>query len=100
MQGTQEACLVERCTEFPEQIKLMYGWKLLDFCESNGAVYAKVQNVNSEETKYLKGKYLVGCDGPSSRVSQRLEARFDGFVNMGQTRTVHLHAPTLIDKVR
>jgi 2-polyprenyl-6-methoxyphenol hydroxylase-like FAD-dependent oxidoreductase len=49
---------------------------------------------------YIKCKYLVGCDGPGSFVSKSLQVKFDGFANLGVTRTILFKAPGLVDILR
>lgn len=102
MQSIQEQCLKDKA-ESMENLDVMYGWELLSFCElaeEERVVYAKIRNVSNSEIRFIKSKFLVGCDGPGSVVSKKVQARFDGFVNLGQMRTIHIHAPGLLAKIR
>lgn len=110
MQSTQEVCLKERAEEC-SYIDVKYGWELMSFEDKSVSkdlndedrqhpVLALIKNVNTDEMIYVRSQYLVGCDGPSSKVSRTLKVKFDGFANLGQTRTIHIQAKGLLDKIR
>jgi len=101
MQGVQEKCLREIAEEKPNA-RVMYQWECLEFAQdpSSEFVFSKIKHVSTDEIIHVRSKFIVGCDGPSSFVSKVVGAKFDGFVNLGQTRTVHFKAPTLLDKVK
>ena len=59
---------------------------------------AKIIEVNEDENgnrassdksreKYLFGKHVVGCDGPSSVVANQLQIKFDGLLNLANTKS-------------
>lgn len=116
MQSTQEEALKEIASG-RENISLRYGWQVESFyntevSEDGGEeelsnegfpskrVIVKILNPYTNEERFIRAKYLVGCDGPSSAVSRILRAKFDGFVNLGETHTTHIHAPGLLEIVR
>jgi 2-polyprenyl-6-methoxyphenol hydroxylase-like FAD-dependent oxidoreductase len=108
MQSTQEACLKEHAEQCPH-IKVHYGYELIAFedstepdqlGQSQKSVTAVIKNVTSNDVVYIKCKYLVGCDGPSSFVSKTLQVKFDGYANLGQTRTIHIQSKGLLSKIR
>jgi 2-polyprenyl-6-methoxyphenol hydroxylase-like FAD-dependent oxidoreductase len=106
MQGTQEQCLRDKAEQIPS-VRLMYGWELLSFYCDGTQVYSKIKRVQDpskeehvNEIRYIKSQYIVGCDGPNSTVTNIIGAKFDGFVNLGQTKSIRFIAPGLTEKVR
>lgn len=77
MQGVQEQCLLDRSKQLPT-VDALYGYKLVQFYATLDMVYSKVEHVQSQEVRYVKSRYIVGCDGPGSIVSRTLKAKFDG----------------------
>lgn len=102
MQAIQERCLKNQLEEkYQENVQLMYGWKLVDYHDHGEVIYGKIVASNDEsKVQYVRSQYIVGCDGPASVVSRKVTAKFDGFVNLGQTRTIHFRSHGLIEKVR
>ena len=100
MQSLQEEILLEKASEMPN-VQILYGWEIINFFDAekvtNGShgVLVKIKNVENNNIIYIHAKFLVGCDGPGSFVSSKLQAKFDGFVNLGQTRSIHFQAPEL-----
>ena len=89
----------------------MEGWLLDDFQVSEGVgVQAKLLEVNEDEDGKahndgsdrqvnVSAKYLVGCDGPASTVAKKLKIRFDGLLNLANTKSLLVEAPGLYEKI-
>ncbi|KAJ9634880.1 hypothetical protein H2204_006114 [Knufia peltigerae] len=59
-------------------IDLRFGWKLEEATEVEGGVRVSVTNTSSGTQSQILSKYLIGCDGGSSRVRRSLEIPLDG----------------------
>ncbi|CAM9150701.1 unnamed protein product, partial [Ectocarpus fasciculatus] len=105
MQSIQEQSSKEIAEANPN-ITLMYGHEAISMDSDASGVTIKIKKVKADADEsedqfaYIKCKYLVGCDGPGSFVSKSLQVKFDGFANLGVTRTILFKAPGLIDVVR
>ena len=105
MQSIQEQSSKDVAETNPN-ISLMYGHEAVAMDSDASGVTIKAKKIKAEDDTteatfiYIKCKYLVGCDGPSSFVSKSLQVKFDGFANLGVTRTILFKAPGLIDIVR
>jgi len=110
MQSHQEDVLKMQLERY-SSVRLLQGWMLGDFwiSEETG-VKANLLEVNEDEngvqhqggshaTKTVHAKYIVGCDGPSSVVAKKLEIKFDGLLNLANTRSLLVHIPGLYRKV-
>jgi 2-polyprenyl-6-methoxyphenol hydroxylase-like FAD-dependent oxidoreductase len=72
-----EAALRRHAEKLPG-ISLNYGWKLLSFEEEEGQVVARIERVSDGEQRIVKGRYIVGADGPRSAVRQQMGWRYTG----------------------
>ncbi len=59
-------------------ISINYGWRLISFEQNSSGVTAKVECVSDGTTHTLRGKYLVGADGPRSTVREQLGLKYTG----------------------
>jgi hypothetical protein len=106
MQSHQETVLKQHAEQY-DCNSVNYGYEMIDFVidktssTTSPYVISRIKNVNDPtKTQIVRSKYLVGCDGPASFVSRKIHAKFDGFVNLGQTRTIHIRSLELVEKVR
>ncbi len=99
MQSIQESSLKDTA-EKHKSVSVRYGREVVALESTKEAVFVKFKDVESGVISYAKSRYIVGCDGPSSIVSKSVNAKFDGFVNLGQTRTILFKASGLIEYIR
>lgn len=66
-----------RC-DASELIDLRFGWKINDVEETSQSVKATVTDLNKGEKWIFESKYMIGCDGASSRVRRSLGIDLDG----------------------
>jgi len=109
MQSHQEEVLKMQLYRY-SNTKCFEGWTLKDFhIDENSGVTANIVAVNDETAtsttldqgskKCIFAKYIVGCDGPSSVVAKKLQIKFDGLLNLANTKSLLVHAPGLYDHV-
>src|SRR5947207_4973368 len=72
-----EAALRQHAEKLPG-ISLNYGWRLVSFGEEEGQVVACIERVSDGEQRIVKGRYIVGADGPRSAVRQQMSWRYTG----------------------
>jgi 2-polyprenyl-6-methoxyphenol hydroxylase-like FAD-dependent oxidoreductase len=77
-----EATLRRRAEKLPG-VSLNYGWRLVDFEETENAVRCEIERVADGARRRVWGRYLFGADGPRSFVRQRL-----GFGYVGETGVI------------
>lgn len=111
MQSHQEEILKMQLSRY-SNVKCFEGWMVKDFhIDSESGVTAEIIQVNEDENgekasfeqkdekMYIFGKYIVGCDGPKSLVASKLEIKFDGLLNLANTKSLLVHAPGLYKHV-
>lgn len=54
------------------------GWRIADFVQDDTGVTSTLAHVETGETRQVRSKYLVGCDGGTSVVRKKLGIRFSG----------------------
>jgi 2-polyprenyl-6-methoxyphenol hydroxylase-like FAD-dependent oxidoreductase len=65
------------------------------FTQTNDAVTAEAQDLDSGETLLVTADYLIGCDGPASGIRRQISARLTGDAMIGRTQSTYIRAPTL-----
>jgi len=79
-------------------IDLRFGWRLYGFEQDEHGVTALVQNPDSGENQNVRSQYLVGCDGPNSRVRNFLNIDYDGTRDLiGELFIIHLRSDEIAD---
>ena len=107
-QSHQEQVLKKQAERI-DAVQLRYSHRLLGFkiLENNTIVEAKVcpcsgeslSDADQSRSFTVRSKYIVGSDGPSSTVAKGLGLNFDGFLNVGHTRSLLVRAPGLYENV-
>jgi 2-polyprenyl-6-methoxyphenol hydroxylase-like FAD-dependent oxidoreductase len=98
--------VLQRHAAAERTISLNYGWQLQDFAEEADAVVARIQNLQSGETRTLRAEYLIGVDGARSTVRRKLNIRYGGETRVvrdffgGKMVAVYLRAPNFYKCVR
>jgi 2-polyprenyl-6-methoxyphenol hydroxylase-like FAD-dependent oxidoreductase len=86
-------------------ISLHYGWRLVEFRDRGGHVEAELECVADGRRIAWRGRYLVGADGPRSRVRQQLGWHYAGETGVqrdfmgGRMLAIYLRAPAFYDAV-
>lgn len=79
--------------EADPNIELRMGWRLYGFEQSSTGVVAMAHEVDSGEAQQFFAQYLVGCDGPNSRVRNFLNIDYDGTRDLvGELFIIHLRS--------
>ncbi|MCP8467628.1 FAD-dependent monooxygenase [Pseudomonas sp. ZM23] len=79
--------------EADPNIELRMGWRLYGFEQSSTGVVALAHEVDSGESQQFFAQYLVGCDGPNSRVRNFLNIDYDGTRDLvGELFIIHLRS--------
>jgi 2-polyprenyl-6-methoxyphenol hydroxylase-like FAD-dependent oxidoreductase len=74
-------------------IELRFGWRLYGFEQDACGVTALLQEVDSTASEHLRSNYLIGCDGPNSRVRNFLNIDYDGTRDLiGELFIIHLRS--------
>ncbi|BCG24650.1 monooxygenase [Pseudomonas tohonis] len=74
-------------------IEVRFGWRLYGFEQGSTGVIAMAQQVDSGETLQVFAQYLIGCDGPNSRVRNFLNIDYDGTRDLvGELFIIHLRS--------
>jgi FAD-dependent monooxygenase len=76
-QAVFEAGLRERCEKNP-YIDLRFGWKAESVTESDEYAQANVTHLKAGQKHVFLAKYIIACDGASSRVRRDLGIPLDG----------------------
>lgn len=76
-QSVFEAWMKTKCEEHP-LVELRFGWKLETIKESPDGVEATIIETGTGQKHLFKSKYVVGCDGASSKARRSLEIPLDG----------------------
>ena len=72
-----EAILKDHAESFPD-VSLRFGWRLDSYRRGKDHVVAEAVEVASERRETFRAEYLVGCDGPRSRVRKQLGIEYEG----------------------
>ncbi|WP_233809275.1 FAD-dependent monooxygenase [Paraburkholderia sp. HP33-1] len=74
-------------------IELRFGWRLYGFEQDDAGVTALIHEVDSNEGRQVRSQYLIGCDGPNSRVRNFLNIDYDGTRDLlGELFIIHLRS--------
>ena len=65
------------------------------FTQSDAGVIAEAIDHASGTRQVIHCDYLIGCDGPSSRVRHLIDARLTGDALIGRTQSTYIRAPDL-----
>jgi 2-polyprenyl-6-methoxyphenol hydroxylase-like FAD-dependent oxidoreductase len=69
-QYATEAVLRKRAAELTT-VEFLYGYAVTDLQDGVAGVSVKVENRETRATKWLSGRFVVGCDGSTSTVRER-----------------------------
>ena len=86
-------------------VSVNYGWRLAGFAQDESGVAATLERVATGERRAVRGSYLVGADGPRSKVREALGFGYGGETGVlrdfmgGRMCAVYLRAPDFYDIV-
>ncbi len=92
-----EPVLLEEAARDPS-VEVRFGWRLFGFEQDADGVTALIQDVDTGKCRHVRSRYLVGCDGPNSRVRNFLNIDYDGTRDvLGELFIVHLRSDEIAD---
>lgn len=100
MQSVQEACLLEKARTY-ESVTVNFSHRLVDFrilAQDEGAI-CLIENAEGQLSSH-KCRYLFGCDGLHSFVSQKIQMKYDGFTHLSSSRSIYFYSENLLSRVR
>jgi 2-polyprenyl-6-methoxyphenol hydroxylase-like FAD-dependent oxidoreductase len=86
-------------------ISLNYGWRLLSFTEGDDCLHAVIERVEDGATYRVQARFLVGADGPRSRIREQLGFYYEGSSGVirdfmgGRMYAIYLRAPDFYEVV-
>ena len=69
---------------------------VLDFQQTESGVLAIARDLNTNKTREIFARYLVGCDGAHSKVRHRIGAALNGDSHVMQVQSTYILAPSLL----
>ncbi|HWK66473.1 MAG TPA: FAD-dependent monooxygenase [Rhizobiaceae bacterium] len=90
--------LLKSVAETLPSVTVRYGCEFLSLEQDAAGVTATVLD-ESGARKEIRSKYLVGCDGGSSRVRKQLGIKLRGEGNLLHLRQALYHSPDLYDRI-
>lgn len=72
-----------------------FGWNVESFKQDADGVTTQLVNGQSGETRHVRSRYLVGCDGGNSTVRRQLGIQLQGKSNEAQAYMIHFKSTNL-----
>ncbi len=94
-----EPLLVQHATAMPG-LRYLNRTKVLGFTQTDDAVTAEAQDLDTRETVLITADYLIGCDGPSSEVRRQIGVRLAGDAMISRTQSSYIRAPSLVARMQ
>ncbi len=90
-----EPALYDHAAEDP-RIDVKFGYSLFGFEQDRDGVTALIRKPGSDEAFHVRSSYLIGCDGPHSRVRNFLNIDYDGTRDLiGELFIIHFRSREL-----
>lgn len=70
--------------------------RLMDFTQDEDGVSATVLDLDTDESREIRARYLIACDGGRSRVRKKLGIDLVGTAEIGRYLSTHIRAPALL----
>jgi 2-polyprenyl-6-methoxyphenol hydroxylase-like FAD-dependent oxidoreductase len=83
-----------------QRVRYVNQLELEGFTQSDNGVIAEAIDHASGGHVVIHCDYLVGCDGPTSRVRHLIDARMTGDAFIGRTQSTYVRAPGLADRMQ
>lgn len=71
---------------------MRHGWRFLDFAEDGDGVVSRIEEAGSGRVEQVRSRWLVACDGGSSRIRRQLGIRMNGRGRMRPNVTFHFES--------
>ncbi|MBY4865119.1 FAD-dependent monooxygenase [Burkholderia anthina] len=75
-----------------EYVETWFGWNVEAFEQDAEGVTSLLQNRDTGQTREVRSKYLVGCDGGNSTVRRHLGIQLEGTSNAAHAYMVHFRS--------
>ncbi len=83
-----------------QHIQYINQMEVTGFTQSEDGVVAESLDRATGARDVVHCEYLIGCDGPSSRVRHMIDARLTGDAFIGRTQSTYVRAPGLADRMQ
>jgi len=90
-----EPLLVEHTAALPG-VTLLNRTKIVSFTQDESCVDAVALDLDTDEERRIRARFLVGCDGGSSMVRKAIGAQFEGTPVIQQVQSTFIRAPKLM----
>ncbi|MQB34284.1 FAD-dependent monooxygenase [Rhizobium rhizogenes] len=79
-------------------IEVRFGWSLYGFEQDEDGVTARIHTVDGGRSEQVRCQYMVGCDGPNSRVRNFLNIDYEGTRDLvGELFIIHFRSDEVAD---
>jgi 2-polyprenyl-6-methoxyphenol hydroxylase-like FAD-dependent oxidoreductase len=89
-----EPILLEHAASLPN-VRLLNRTQVGDFEQDADGVAADATDLDTGDTRRIRCRYLVGCDGGSSGVRKRIGAKLEGTAVIQRVQSTYIRAPQL-----
>lgn len=89
-----EPILLEHAAAQPG-VTLLNRTQLTRFTQADGQVDAELLDLDTQQERSIRARYLVGCDGGSSTVRKAIGARLEGTPVIQRVQSTYIRAPQL-----
>jgi 2-polyprenyl-6-methoxyphenol hydroxylase-like FAD-dependent oxidoreductase len=79
------------------RLRILRRTSVLDFEQTESGVLAIARDLNTNRTREIFARYLVGCDGAHSKVRHRIGAALSGDSHVTQVQSTYILAPSLLE---
>jgi 2-polyprenyl-6-methoxyphenol hydroxylase-like FAD-dependent oxidoreductase len=66
------------------------------YAQDNEKIVSRIRNLDSDEITAISSKFMVGCDGGSSKIRKMIGANFIGVPEIQRVQSTYIHAPDLM----
>jgi 2-polyprenyl-6-methoxyphenol hydroxylase-like FAD-dependent oxidoreductase len=91
--------LLKEVAEATPNVTVRYGCELMDFSQDTDGVTVSICTIDGRE-ETVRARYLVGCDGGSSRVRKNLGVKLDGRGGIRNLVQVIFKSDELYERIR
>jgi 2-polyprenyl-6-methoxyphenol hydroxylase-like FAD-dependent oxidoreductase len=78
------------------RLRILSRTSVLDFEQTESGVLAIARDLDTNKTREIFARYLVGCDGAHSKVRHRIGAALSGDSHVMQVQSTYILAPSLL----
>lgn len=80
-------------------VKFLYRTKFTGFTQTEAAVTATAQDLDTNATHTFTCAYLIGCDGGHSEIRRAIGATLTGDAMVSRTQSTYIRAPSLLARM-